>query len=258
MIAVTGAVGRDALVQGCGGVVEQLRRATLDLRRLRPLRAERRGGLRAVSGLHFERRLTGQIGNVVNLVAIGGSRIGAEAGDVSSQIPTLTIIQLIGEGRHVSALNPEAQSVVDRVETQVIQTCVIAQIGRWRRQADACRAVARTGVAMAHRTVLSVQRRATGRVRGNDRRLADLIGHGQFRAELPRLTCDVGAILTRGDRFAQRADALLQRGLFRFGRHCRHQSLQSLGELKLLAIFGLVDDLACLHRFRVVRTDVVE
>ncbi|MNG02759.1 hypothetical protein D3C87_992620 [compost metagenome] len=140
----------------------------------------------------------------------------------------------------------------------MIQTRVIAQIGRWRRQTDTCRTITRPGIAMAHRAMLGVQRRPTGRVRGNDRGLADFIGHGKLRPELPRLAGNVCAVLTRSNRVTQCADALLQPGLFRFGWHGGHQALQGLDELQLLAIFGFVDDLACLHRLRVIRTNVVE
>ncbi|MNR26734.1 hypothetical protein D3C85_1439690 [compost metagenome] len=140
----------------------------------------------------------------------------------------------------------------------MIQARVITQIGRSRRQTNARRAIARAGVAMAHRAMLGVERRASGRVRGDDRGLADFISHRQFCAQLPRLTGNLGPLLTRSNCAAQRADALLQRSLFRFRRHGRYQSLQGLGEFQLLAVLGLVDDLACLYRCRVVRADVVE
>ncbi|MNP09007.1 hypothetical protein D3C76_1010960 [compost metagenome] len=106
--------------------------------------------------------------------------------------------------------------------------------------------------------MLGVQGGAASRVRGNDRSLADFIGHRQFRPQLPGLTGDVGAILACSDRLAQFTDALFQTGLFRFGRHGGNQALHRLDELKLLAVFGFVDGLACLHRLRVVRANVIE
>ena len=253
-----GAIGRDALVQRGGGVVEQLRRAALDLRGLRPLGPEGSGRLRAVGSLYFGRRLTGQIGNVVSLVAAGARRIGAEAGDISGQIPTLAIVQLIGEGRHVGAFDAEPQGAVDPVEAQLIQARSIAQIGRWRGQADTRRAIASACITVAHRTMLGVQGRAASRVGGNDRGLADLVGHSQFRAQLPGLTGDLRAVLTRRDRRMQRTDALLQPGFFRLARHGGDQPLQHPGEFELFAVFRFVNDLACPHRCRVIRADVVE
>jgi hypothetical protein len=170
----------------------------------------------------------------------------------------LALVQLIGEGRHVGAFDTEAQGAVDRVEAQVIQPRRITQIGRRRRQTNARRAIPGTRVAVAHRTMLSVQRRTTGRVRRNDRRLADFIGHRQLRAKLPCLTGDVRTVLSRSNGVAQRADTLLQSGFFWLGRHRGDQALQCLDKCQLLLVFGFIDDLARLHRFRVIRTDVIE
>ena len=122
----------------------------------------------------------------------------------------------------------------------MIQARVITQIGRRRGQADTRRAIASARIAVAHRAMLGVQWRAASRVRGNDRRLADFIGHGQLRPELASLAGDVGAILAGADRLAQLGDALFQPGLFRFGRHRGDQALDRLDELQLLAVFGFV------------------
>ncbi|MCY1248620.1 hypothetical protein D9M72_620660 [compost metagenome] len=77
--------------------------------------------MRAFDGLHFGRSLTGQVGNVVGFVSIGRRRGAAEAGDIGGKVPTLTIIQLVGEGRHISAFNALTEGAVDRVEAQAVQ-----------------------------------------------------------------------------------------------------------------------------------------
>ncbi|MNR22637.1 hypothetical protein D3C85_1396010 [compost metagenome] len=146
---ITGTIRRDAFIQSGGGVIEQLRRTTLDRRRLRPLGSERRRCLRPLGYLHFRRCLTGQVGDVVGFVAAGRSQVGTEAGDVGRQVPALTFVQLIGEGRHVRPFHAQAYGAVDRVETQAIHTRGIAKIGRRRHQANTRRAIAGPGVAMA-------------------------------------------------------------------------------------------------------------
>lgn len=140
----------------------------------------------------------------------------------------------------------------------MIHAHAVAQIRRWRCQADACRAIAGSRITMAHRAMLGVQRRTSGRIGGNDRCLADFIGHCQLCRELPGLTSHVGAILTLGNGVAQRIDALQQSGLLRFGRHCTDQALHGLERIELISITGLLDHPACLHRLRVIRCDVIE
>ncbi|MNN59326.1 hypothetical protein D3C81_1744370 [compost metagenome] len=140
----------------------------------------------------------------------------------------------------------------------MIQPRAVTQIGRWRRQTDTRRAITRSRITVTHRTMLCVQGRATSRVRGNDRGLADFIGHRQLRTELPRLTGDIRAVLMCGNRVMQCAKALLQPGLLWVARHASDQGLHCLDEFNLFAVFGLVDHLARLHRLRIIRADIVE
>ncbi|MNF59003.1 hypothetical protein D3C84_405830 [compost metagenome] len=255
---IAGTIGRDTFVQRCSGVVEQLRRATLDLRRLRTLRTESRCRLRAFGSQHFGWGLTGQVGDVVGLFRCGCGRIGTETGDVGRQVPALTIVQLVGEGRHVSAFDTHPQGVVDRVQAQAIQPRGIAQIGWRRRQADTGWAITGPRIAMTDRAMLGVHRRTTGWIRCNDWRLTDLIGHRQLRTELPCLTGNVRAVLPRSNGFAQCADTLLQHRFFRLGRQAGDQALQDLAEFQLLAVFRLIDDFAGLDRLRVIGADVIK
>ncbi|MNI50158.1 hypothetical protein D3C73_1048030 [compost metagenome] len=106
--------------------------------------------------------------------------------------------------------------------------------------------------------MLGIQRCAAGRVRRNDRGLADLIGHGQLRAELTRLAGDLHAVLAGGDGALQCANALLKPGFLRLVRHRRDQALQHLGKFELFAVFGFIDNVAGLDRLRVIGTNVVE
>ena len=202
--------------------------------------------------------MTPEVGYVVDLVGFCSHRISAEAGDVGRQIPALTIIKLIGEGRHVGAFDTLAQGAVERVEAQMIQACRITQIGRWRCQADTRRAVASPRITVAHRTMLGIQRCTTGRVRGYDRCLTDFKGHGQLRTELPGLAGHVRTVLTGRDGTGQRTDALLQPGFLLLGRHRTDQALQGFDRFQLLAVLGIFDHLARLHGLRVIRADVIE
>ncbi len=170
----------------------------------------------------------------------------------------MTIIKLIGEGRHVGAFNAHAQRVVNRVKAQAIQSRGIAQIGRRWRHADACRAVTGARIAMAHRALLGIQRRAASRVWSDNRSLADLIGHRQFCAQLPCLTSDIRAIFASSDSSTKAADALLQLCAFRFGRQIGDQTLQHLQEFLLFTVFGFIDDFARLDRRRVIGANVIE
>ncbi|MOA30554.1 hypothetical protein D3C78_1516540 [compost metagenome] len=106
--------------------------------------------------------------------------------------------------------------------------------------------------------MLSVQRCATRRVRRNDRGLADFIGHGQLRTQLPGLARDVGTVLMGVNGVSQRGQALLQSGFFRLGRHGCNQTSQRLERFLLRAKSGLVRDAARLHRVRVIRADEIE
>ncbi|MNP57350.1 hypothetical protein D3C76_1521730 [compost metagenome] len=108
----------------------------------------------------------------------------------------MTVIQLIGKGRHLGAVDAQGQGVIEVEQTQLVQARNIAQVGGRRLQAHAGRPVARACVAVADRAVLRVQCSAAGRVWGDHRGLADLVGHCQARAQLAGLPGDSGALLT--------------------------------------------------------------
>ncbi len=255
---ITCAVGRQALVQGARGVLEQLRRATFDLWRLSALGAKRFYDRRAFVGGDFGRGLAGQVANVPGLVAFAGFWLGGEAGDVSGYVPALAVVQLVGKGRHLGAIDAQGQGVVEVEQAQLVEARDIAQVGGCRLKAHAGRAIASAGVAVADRTVLRVQRSAAGRVRGNHRSLADLIGHRQTSAQLAGLFGDSRAVLTLVDGVAQRLDALLQSSLLGVCRQAFDQLGQYRAELLLLAVFAIVDDLAVLYGRRVVGANVVQ
>ena len=185
-------------------------------------------------------------------------RVDAETGDISRQVPALTLVQLIGERRHVGAFDALPKGAVDRVETQAVLARDITQVRRRRLQADPCRAIASTTGAVAHRAMLGIQRCTAHGVRRNDRRLADLVGHRQLRTQLPRLAGNTCTVLALGDRRAQCQHALLQLRLLRLGRQRCDKSLQRSQKLKLLLILGAINHLACLDRRRVVGANVVE
>ncbi|MDT4843779.1 hypothetical protein FQZ97_777160 [compost metagenome] len=253
---VAGAVAGQALVQGAGGVVEQLLGPALHQRRLGALRAERGDDRGALAGGDLRWRLPGQVGEV-EAASLGG-RVGAEAGDVGGQVPALTLVELVGEGRHVGAVDALTEGVEQVVEAQLIHPRLVAQVARRRLQADAGRAVAGTAVAVAHRALLGIQRCAAARVGGDQRRLADLVGRRQPGGELARLTCHGGAVLTLLDRRQHAGHALLQLGALRPCRQGDDQPLQAGEEFQLLTVFAVVDHLAAGHRRRVVGGDVVE
>ncbi|MNM91791.1 hypothetical protein D3C81_1041000 [compost metagenome] len=258
LVVVACAVGGQAFVQSAGGVLEQLRRAALDLRRLGPLGPERFYDRSAFVGGDFGRGMAGQVGDVPGLVAFAGFRLGGEAGDVGGHVPTLAVIQLVGKGRHLGAIDAKAQSVVEVEQAQLVEARDIAQVGGCRLQAHASRAVAGAGVAVADRAVLRIQRRAAGRVRSDYRGLADLVGHSQARAQLAGLPGDYRAVLALLDGLAQRLDALLQGCLFGMRRQAFEQVGQHRAELLLLAVFAIVDHLAVLYGWRVVGANVVQ
>ncbi|MNM55497.1 hypothetical protein D3C81_666370 [compost metagenome] len=255
---VAGLICRQALVQGTGGVLQQLRRATLNLWRLGTLGAEPGKRLRPFTGFDFGRRLTGQVGEVVGFVTLGLGRIGSEAGDIGRQVPALTLVELVGKRRHVGAFDTQAERIVQVEQAQTVEPLGAAQVRRRRGQAEAGRAVASAGIAMAHRAMLGIQRRAAARVRGNDRRLADFISHRQLRAEQTGLTGDARAVLTLADRLTQIDHTLLQGLALRTRRQGDDQPLKHIDELELLAVFPFVNDLACLNGGRVIGTDVIE
>ncbi|MNF53110.1 hypothetical protein D3C84_344820 [compost metagenome] len=225
---LTGSIRGDALVQCRGGVIEQLRRPSLDLRWLGTLRTEGCRRLGTFGRQHLGRRLARQVGKVVGLLAFCRCRVGTETGDVGGQVPTLPLVELISERRHVRALNALPKGAVDRVEAQAVLACAITQVRGRRLQANACGAIASAAVAVAHRAVLCIQRYAPRGVRGNDRGLADLVGHCQFRPQLSCLTGDARTVLAFVDSLAQGRYALLQLSLLRLGRQRRDKALQRL------------------------------
>ncbi|MNF85243.1 hypothetical protein D3C84_676310 [compost metagenome] len=98
---------------------------------------------------NFQRRLTRQISEVVAPFALGLGRIRGEAGDVGSQVPALTLVELIGKGRHVGAFDALPQGVVEVIQAQPGQALAAAQVGRRWLQTDPRRTVTGTAVAMA-------------------------------------------------------------------------------------------------------------
>ena len=165
---------------------------------------------------------------------------------------------MIRECRHFSAFNAQPECVVDVIETQAVQPRYVSQIGGRRRKTDPGRAIACARIAMAYRTILRIQGRATCGIRGDHRRLADFVRHCQLRAELTRLTGHLSAILLLVDRIQQRRDALLQLCALRLCRHRGDRALQCLEKLHLLAVLRVIHDLAIRDRRRVVRADVIE
>ncbi|MNH03899.1 hypothetical protein D3C79_631740 [compost metagenome] len=251
-------IGCQALVQGRGGVVEQLCRPTLNLRRLGTLGAELRCCLWPLRRFNFQRGLTRQVSEVIAGVAFSLAWIRGEAGDISGQVPALALVELVGEGRHVRALDALPQGVVEVEQTQPSEAFAAAQVGRWRLKTDTRRTIASTTVAMTDRAMLGIQRRTTNSIGSDYRRLTDFIGNRQLRAELTGLTRDTGTVLALIDRLAQADHALLQRLPFGTGRQATDQALQHVSEFQLLTVFAVVHHLARLDRRRVVGTDVVE
>ena len=213
--------------------------------------------MRAFGGQYFIGRLARKVSQVVGFVCLCRVWISAQARDICGQVPALTLIQLVGKGRHVGAFNAQPQRVVDRVQAQAVEAPCVAQIGRWRGHAHASRAIASSGFAVTHRTMLGVQRRATRGVWRDDRRLADLVGHGQLGPQLPRFTGHGGAVFALLDGGLQRVHALRQFSPFRTLGQIGNQPFENGQKLQLLVILGFVDDFAIFNRRRVISTNVV-
>ncbi|MNQ91083.1 hypothetical protein D3C85_1064500 [compost metagenome] len=251
-------IGEQALFQGRDRVTQQLCRAALYLRRLGALGTEGCRSLGAFLGEDFARRLASQVGQVECLVAPGRCRIGREAGDVCGNVPALALIQLVGKGRHVRAVDTQPQGVVQVVEAEPVKALDTLQVGWRRHQAQAGGAITGAGIAMADRTVLRIQGGTTRRVRRNDRCLADLISQRQLCAQLPSLTCHRRPVLFVSDRFVQIGNAVFKRLALGTGRQCRDQAMQGPGEFQLFAVLRVVRDVTRIDRGRVVGADVVE
>ncbi|MDT4849822.1 hypothetical protein FQZ97_839520 [compost metagenome] len=225
-------------------------------RRLGTLGAEQRLARGALAGADFFRRAPSQLAQRQGLAL--HRWVGAEAGDIAGQVPALAVVELIGECRHVSAFDAEAQGVVEIVEAEPVHPRLVAQVGGWRLEPHARRAVAGTGVAVADAAMLGIERRAAGRVGGDGRCLADFIGRRQLGGQLACLTGHVCTVLARLDGLAQAGDALFQVLLAVTGRQGDDQALQHAEELDLFAVFAAVDDLAIDHGGRVVGANVAE
>ena len=105
--------------------------------------------------------------------------------------------------------------------------------------------------------MLCIQRRPTGGIRRNDRRLADLIGHGQLGPQLTRFTGHSRPVLALFNGGLQRIHALRQLRPLRAFRQVGNQPLENGQKFQLLAVFGLVDDLSLVDRRRVIRANVI-
>ena len=219
---------------------------------MRALGAER-GDVSTGSG-DLGRRAAGQFAHGERCLTL--RRRSGEASDINSQIPALTVVELVGEGWHVGALDAQAEGVVEIVKAQPIQARGVAQIG-WRRlQTDAGRPVAEAAIAMAYRAVLGVERRTTLRVRSQQRRQRHLVKIGQARAQLPGSAGDFLTGPALGNGLAQLGHALLQLGTPCLGRQGDDQPLQHIEKFQLLLVFASVDDLATRDGGRVVSADV--
>ncbi|MCY1352447.1 hypothetical protein D9M69_387430 [compost metagenome] len=256
LVRIAIAVGLEALLQGGAGVADQLLGPALLQRRLGTLGAEQGLGRGTLAGTDLLGRAPGQLTQWHGLAL--HRRVGAEAGDVAGQVPALAVVELVGEGRHVGAFDAEAQGVVEVVEAEPVHPRLVAQVGGRRLEAHARRTVAGAGIAMADAAMLGIERRATGRVGGDDRCLADLIGRRQLGGQLACLARHVDATLVRLDGLAQGGDALLQVLLAITGRQGDDQALQHTEEFDLFAVFAGVDDLAIDHGGRVVGANVTE
>ncbi|MNE39984.1 hypothetical protein D3C80_1339670 [compost metagenome] len=117
---ITLAVGRQAFVQGTGGVFEQLRRATFDLRRLGTLGAERRYCIGAFVGRDFGRGLARQVCQVPGFIALGRLGVGSEAGHKGGHVPALTLVELVGERWHLGTFDAQAEGVVQVEQAQLV------------------------------------------------------------------------------------------------------------------------------------------
>ena len=182
----------------------------------------------------------------------------AETGDVGSQIPALTLVELIGEGRHVGAFDAQTEGVVEIVKAQPIQTRGITQIGRCWLQADTGRSIAQAVIAVAHRAMLSVERRAAFRVRRQHRALHHLIELGQTCAQFAGGASILLARLALSNCLTQIADALLQLGAAGLRGQGDDQALQYIEKLQLLLIFTGIDNLTARNGGRVISADVTD
>ena len=201
--------------------------------------------------------MTGKVRQVVGFVCLAGTRVGTQPGDVGGQVPALTLVQLISKRRHIGAFNPQAKGVIDRVEAQPVQALRVTQVRRRRRHTDTGRAVTGAGFTVAHRAMLGIQGCATGRVRGNGGGLADLVGHRQFGTQLTCFMRNGGAVYTLFDGALQGVHALQQLLTLRALRQVREQAFEHGQKLELLAVFGLINNLAVFNCRRIVSTNVV-
>ena len=254
LLAIALAISLQATLQGGAGVADQLLRAALLQQRMRALSAER--GDIATGGSNFGRRAPGQLAHGKACLAL--RRSGGKAGDVTRQIPALTLVELIGESRHIGAFDAQTQGVVEVIEAEAIHARRIAQIGRRRLQADAGRPVAQPGVAMAHRALLGVKRRTALRIRRQDRRQADLIELGQTRSQCTGSAGNFIAGLALGNGLMQIADVLLQLGATGLRGQGDDQSLQYIEKFQLLLVLAGVDDLAVNHSGRIIGADITD
>ena len=214
-----------------------------------------RGDIATISS-DFGRRATGQLAHGEACLAL--HRGGSETGDIDRQVPALTVVELIGEGRHIGTFDAQAEGVVEIKEAQPVQTCDITQI-RWRwLQADAGRPVTQAGIAVAHRAMLSVERRTTLRVRCQYRALRHLIELGQTSAQFARGASDFLARLAQGNRLTQIGNALLQFGAAGLSGQGDDQALQHIEKFQLLLVFASIDDLVARNGGRVISADVTD
>ncbi|MNZ65647.1 hypothetical protein D3C78_838450 [compost metagenome] len=258
LVVVARAVDGEALVQGRGGVVDQLRRTALLQRRMGTQGTEALGSRIAVTLGDFRRGLGGQRGQRVGMGLVGFRLGRAEAGDVGSHVPALTLVELVGEGRHVGAGNAQHDHVAQVVEAQMVKTRTVGKIGRRRLQTDAGRTVALAGVAVADRALLRVDRRSAGRVGSDRRSLHHLIDVSDARLQMACLVGDRFPGLTLLDGLAQLGAGLLQLGAFGTGRQGKDQRLQVADEFQLFLVLSRIDDLPVRHGRRVVGGEIAE
>ncbi|CAB5579115.1 Uncharacterised protein [Pseudomonas aeruginosa] len=258
LVAVAFAIDREALVQGGGGIVDQLPRTALLQRRMRTQGAEAlRSGLAVVLG-DFGRSLRGQGRQRVGMGLVRLRTAGAQAGHIAGQVPALAFVELVGERRHVGAGHAQADDVTQVVEAQVVEALAIGEV-RWRRfQADAGGAVALARIAMADRALLGIDRRRAARVGGDRGGLHHLVDIRHPCLEVARLEGHVPSRQALLDGLAQAGDAPLQLGALGAHRQGQDQCLQVADELHLFLVFAGVDDLAVSHGRRIVGRQVTQ